>query len=104
MPASSSWSRPPCLRTAGRAGLANRRSLRTRGRLSGAFLVILFFEADGDAAVLTCVPAEAACVGFGSALGSWSSLATAALVTVRSFGTGWRSAIDFRCPYVYVLP
>ncbi len=58
------------------------------------------FLAEAAAAALGCEPALAGCVGFGSFLGSPSSLATSALETFSAFGTAYATATFLSCAYV----
>src|SRR3954451_18889360 len=102
-PRSRIWSRPPCLKTWGRFGLAHSRSLERltvglTSSLAGAegFGCCLGAEA-------TWRPAGAGCCGAASFLGSLSSLATVACETLAGLGTGYSLASLARCPYVYVL-
>src|SRR4051794_34072256 len=103
-PRSRIWSRPPVLKTPGRLGLAQRRSLSTE--TAGLVTALGFAAAFGCSlgAAATCVPAVAGAVGAASFFGSSSSLATAACETLAGLGTGYSVASLARWPYVYVLP
>src|SRR4051794_2814421 len=84
------WSRPPALKALLRVGLANRRSLATRGCTTvWALTRGLTAGLAGVAGAVTWRPAEAGATGFGSFLGSPSSLTTAFLETFTGLGTGY---------------
>ena len=86
-----SWSAPPAAFASGRAGFANRRSLATAFRSCLGAATATAWAGAGvttRCGVRRWEPALAGALGLGSALGSLSSRAICALVTVRCLGVG----------------
>src|SRR4051812_50173951 len=85
-PRSRIWLRPPDLKTPGRLGFAQRRSLSTE--TAGLVTALGFAAAFGCSlgAAATCVPAVAGALGAAPFFGSLSSLAAAAGGAVGGLG------------------